>query len=253
MKFFKVLLFISLLCSFGYAGSIVIEKLLSQIKKYEKENAPEKTFIHTDKPYYTTGETIWLKSYLVNGVNHSAIKKSEVLYVELINSNDSIVFKEKQHVSKSDLGVAGSILINEKWDSGNYQLRAYTNYMRNDNSNYFFKKNIAIEKLKEPVKGLDYIDLNNVPVIDTTKVKEDINNTIVSKLEDLTIKFYPEGGTIVANKKNVFGIKALHKNGNGVKIEGVIREKQTKTISSPFRTFDFGLGSVSFIPKINVK
>lgn len=251
MKFFKAFILVVLLSSFAYTSYSVIDDYITKLYKYEIENAPEKTYIHTDKPYYTTGETIWLKSYLINGVNHTTAKKSKVVHIELINPKDSIVFKEKLYVSDADYGAAGNIDIDEKWPSGNYQLRAYTNYMRNDNSKYFFKKNIQIQKIEMPTKNIDYVDLNKVPVIDTSFTKK--NSVEKIKIEGLSINFYPEGGTPVANKNNVYGVKAIDKNGNGVKIEGIIKEKGADDILTPFRTFEFGLGNISFTPKTGTK
>ncbi len=247
MKLFKTFVLVILLSSFSYISYSVIDDYVAKLYKYEVENTPEKTYIHTDKPYYTTGETIWLKSYLVNGVNHTVAKKSKVLHVELINPKDSIVYKEKLYVSDTDYGAAGNIDIDEKWSSGNYQLRAYTNYMRNYDSNYFFKKNIRIQKIEKPTENIDYVNSSKAPVIETSNSKENDNQNI--KIEGLSINFYPEGGTAVPNINNVYGIKAIDKNGNGVKLEGQIRKKGENDILTLFRTFNFGLGVVSFIPK----
>lgn len=45
----------------------------------------EKSYLHIDKPYYLTGDTIWLKGYVVDAVTHKEDAMSRYLYVELIN------------------------------------------------------------------------------------------------------------------------------------------------------------------------
>ena len=46
----------------------------------------EKVYLHTDKHFYSAGETIWLKSYLVNAATHQPSTKSQYVYVELLDS-----------------------------------------------------------------------------------------------------------------------------------------------------------------------
>jgi|GEM_PF-3502841 len=51
------------------------------------KNIPqEKVYLHTDKPYYSAGEDIWFKTYLVNATTHLPYTKSRFVYVELILS-----------------------------------------------------------------------------------------------------------------------------------------------------------------------
>ena len=61
----------------------------------------EKVFIHTDKPFYFTGETIWFKAYCVDASFHTLSPHSRVLYVELINSkghvHDPVLQENRQH------------------------------------------------------------------------------------------------------------------------------------------------------------
>ncbi|HSC37575.1 MAG TPA: hypothetical protein VLD19_06890, partial [Chitinophagaceae bacterium] len=44
----------------------------------------EKTYLHTDRSYYSAGEDIWFKAYLVNGQSNYSTTSSNNLYVELV-------------------------------------------------------------------------------------------------------------------------------------------------------------------------
>ena len=118
--------------------SLVKEKL----ENYSNIEWPEKVYIQTDKSYYSINDNIWFTAYLVNGITHLKSTKSKVLYVELINDQDTIVNKRRLYIN--DVSSKGDFKIKKDWKEGKYVLRAYTNYMRNDDPNYFFQKEIDI-------------------------------------------------------------------------------------------------------------
>ena len=84
----------------------------------------EKIYVHTDKPYYISGERIWLRTYLTDAVSHIPASVSRYVYVELIDPLDSIVTRVK---IRQDEGVYhGHLLIPDDVPEGDYTLRAYT-------------------------------------------------------------------------------------------------------------------------------
>ena len=50
----------------------------------------EKIHVMTDKPYYITGDTIWLRAFVVNAVNHQPVDASKFVYVELISPMNEV-------------------------------------------------------------------------------------------------------------------------------------------------------------------
>jgi TonB-dependent SusC/RagA subfamily outer membrane receptor len=102
----------------------------------------EKVYLHTDKPYYSAGEKLWFKGYLVNAVTHRPKSISEFIYVELISKSDSVFYRAK--IKKDSLGFAGSFNLKPELPSGFYTLRAYTYWMQNATSDFFFNKIIYI-------------------------------------------------------------------------------------------------------------
>ena len=106
-------------------------------------NAPqEKVYLQTDKPYYSAGEDIWFKGYLVNAATLKPTAFSKFIYVELVSKLDSVLYRVK--IKKDSLGFAGHIKLKPEIPSGNYSLRAYTYWMQNISNDFFFSKNILI-------------------------------------------------------------------------------------------------------------
>ncbi|TXG34741.1 TonB-dependent receptor [Seonamhaeicola maritimus] len=212
---------------------LVQEKLSGYIDNY-----PEKVYVQTDKPYYTIGEDIWFNTYLVNGVNHKRTNKSKIVYVELINEKDSIVSKKQLYIFNTS--AAGDFEIKKNWNPGNYMLRAYTNYMRNNEADYFFQKQIPIWDVTKTDSINDIIE-----TIELTSPE-----TQIELQEKPDIQFFPEGGYLIDGLASKVGIKIKDKLNRNITINGVIKDSDNKTISS-FKTFQFGLGIVTLIPETN--
>jgi len=102
----------------------------------------EKVFVHTDKPYYLTGETIWFNAYCTNLKEGHLTELSRVLYVELSNSDNQPVMQLKTSL-KSGVG-HGQMLLSTKLATGSYVLRAYTAWMRNSHQKYFYQQRIMV-------------------------------------------------------------------------------------------------------------
>jgi hypothetical protein len=120
---------------------------LAQLKQnldWQVYNYPqEKIHVMTDKPYYITGDTVWLRAFVVNAVNHQPVDASKFVYVELISPMDEvsmrIKLKERDGVFKGFLPLDPT-----KVAEGEYTLTAYTYFMQNQGEQYFFKKKVKI-------------------------------------------------------------------------------------------------------------
>src|SRR3546814_244938 len=119
-----------------------LNNVTQKLDAYENNSAPEKVYLQTDKELYTVGDTIWFKTYLVNGITHLSSDKSNVVYVELLDPNDSLIVKRKLYADK--VGAYGDIRIEDSMEEGNYSIRAYTKYMLNDREPVLFQKEISI-------------------------------------------------------------------------------------------------------------
>ncbi|MET2986461.1 TonB-dependent receptor plug domain-containing protein [Aureibaculum conchae] len=210
-KLFSFLLFFSyvILCSYSQTKTINTTK--------------EKIYLHIDKSEYYAGEDVWFKAYLVNGNTHSSEALSKVVYVELIAPNDSILARKT--IKIVDSGGYGDFKLSTKLEKGAYTIRAYTNYMRNFDQAYFFRKSIFIKSL-------------------TSETSE----VIVETASKPDVQFFPEGGYLVNDFLNQIGFKAIDSNGNGIDIKGTLIDNLGNRISN-FESSHLGMGAFHFIPK----
>jgi hypothetical protein len=147
MKLKKVILILSLLLGFLTLGFIrnnddLLKKIAAQLELLEKQYPQEKVHVHLDKPYYAIGDTIWFKTYVTIGAEHALSGLSGIVYVDLINDNDSIKRSVKLPLTS---GLAwGDFILSDSLKEGNYRIRAYTNWMRNASEEYFFDKTLYI-------------------------------------------------------------------------------------------------------------
>jgi hypothetical protein len=132
------------LAGFIVADNYPIQKVVLQLNKWALKNPVEKVYLQLDKPYYATGDDIWFKAYTTLGSQHQLTNLSGVLNVELIDDRDSV----KQHIKLPLINglTWGDFALPDTLTEGNYRIRAYTNWMRNAGSEYFFDQHINIIK-----------------------------------------------------------------------------------------------------------
>ncbi|MDR0509970.1 MAG: TonB-dependent receptor plug domain-containing protein [Rikenellaceae bacterium] len=102
----------------------------------------EKLYLHLDKPYYSAGEKIWFKGYLINAITHAPMRLSNYIYVELIDFRQRLVSRIK--VKADSCGFANCIDVKPDLPQGDYCVRGYTRWMRNFDNALFFSRNIRI-------------------------------------------------------------------------------------------------------------
>lgn len=133
-----------------------IDKIINALANWAKVNPVEKVYLHTDKPYYALGDTIWFKAYVTIGSQHQLSALSAALYVDLINENDSILKTLKLPVSAGT--TQGDFALNDEWHEGNYRIRAYTQWMRNAGEDYFYDQVFSIGN---PSNDYSVVSTNN--------------------------------------------------------------------------------------------
>ncbi len=142
----KLLLsFVSLLafCTVSFSQSNDFTKTIAtRFSKLWLQLPQEKVYLHTDKPFYSAGEEIWFKAYLVNASTLFPNTQSRFIYTELVDQSDSVICRVK--IRKDSLGFRGHIKLQPELMAGTYMLRAYTYWMQNVPADYFFKKRIQI-------------------------------------------------------------------------------------------------------------
>jgi uncharacterized protein YfaS (alpha-2-macroglobulin family) len=120
----------------------VISKIVTQLNKWLNNNPVEKVYLQTDKPYYSAGDDIWFKAYVMVNNHHLLSNLSGSVNVELIDELDSVKQWIKVPVTN---GLSwGDFKLPDTLHEGNYRIRAYTNWMRNAGPGYYFDKVINI-------------------------------------------------------------------------------------------------------------
>lgn len=233
--------FLSLfLLNFDTTGDIRIDKILKQLAVYRDSLSQQKVNLHTDKDVYMAGENIWLKCYLLNASSFMPDSLSKEIYVDLIDFSNkhvqSIILRNKGGFSQ------GNVLISDTLAEGNYQLRAYTNWMRNFDSDFYYNKTIKV------------VNPNYENVVTNSKIAdiERFNKKITQLQSAYTLNFFPEGGDLVAGFKSRVAFKAENGLGNGIDVTGTLYSPNGEKIID-FQSGHQGMGFFHFTPQANVK
>jgi len=227
--FFPYLQIGLLLCMFitsptGYAqrldAGISETGLAGRFKQQLSVFPQEKIYLHTDKPYYISGERIWFRAYIADAATHVPFLLSRYVYVELINPSDSIITRVK--IIREEDSYHGHLLIPDNVYEGNYTLRAYTTFMRSQDENYFFTKTVYIG---DPQRK---------------------NIRISTPDSDFDVAFYPEGGQLMMGASCKMTFKAMKSNGQATHIAGKVYDQDGTEISEIHSDY-LGMGSFSHI------
>lgn len=213
--------------SFSFKFESLFDKIVAKLENYRVITPQEKVYLQIDKPYYVAGQTIWFKGYLFDGVTHSIDTISKVLYVDLIEESHGKTVSSR--VLKCDNGTTnGDILLPDSLSEGIYLISAYTNFMRNYDSEYFFNQKIEIRQ--GIVKGK------------TNDTNSDKNNEVAD------LQFFPEGGQAIVGQASKIGFKAVNKLGKGVELNGYVLENNKDTVAL-FQTEHLGMGVFNYTPE----
>ncbi len=102
----------------------------------------EGIFLHHDKPFYFSGENLWFRAYVKNQDHPGQAAVSYVVYADLVNAEGRII---NSACLKLDQNMApGNFYLADSLPTGLYRLRAYSNWMKNFDPDYFFNEDLII-------------------------------------------------------------------------------------------------------------
>ena len=223
----KYLLGVSLLVILGVLNYSTInfqddkvQQLLAKTNLFNLRFPQERVYLHLDRPSYWAGDDIWFKAYVKN----SPINECN-LYIEIINATGDVVNKNIAWVQN---GLAyGDFHLADTLSSGVYQVRAYTNWMRNFDEVWFFRKDLVIWNPRDKKIEAEPVKLRQ---------------------QDIDLQFFPEGGTFVAGVKNRVAFKATDKQGKGIDFEGTIVDESGNKVAD-IKSVYKGIGSFVIQPE----
>ncbi len=181
----SLLLFLFVLVNvsaYAQRDSVPLADIVKRAAQTAQTYPIEKVYLHTDKPYYSVGDTIWLKAYETTTLNLPS-QLSRVIYVEIVNSNSQLVQMLALPVANST--AFGTLPLDKAtYQEGNYHIRAYTKWMANYDHSYFFNKTIQVGKaFDRPVRPLIQLSRemkNDVPVVNAALQFNDENGKPVA-------------------------------------------------------------------------
>ncbi|UIR55685.1 TonB-dependent receptor plug domain-containing protein [Sphingobacterium sp. SRCM116780] len=123
-------------------GQTAIDNLVEKLDNYASKNIKEKVHVHTDKDSYSAGESIWMKLYCTLSPDNVLSNRSRIAYIDILSPNNKTIKSIKIPLT-AGLGI-GDFTIPDSATEGSYRIRAYTQWMRNDSTAYFFDKTIQV-------------------------------------------------------------------------------------------------------------
>jgi hypothetical protein len=216
-------LLIFLLSFSAFCQSSVQEQFAQKLESFSSENYQESVFIHTDKDYYLTGETIKLSVYCLNDLTQKPTGLSRVAYADVVNSKKNTILTARIEL-KNGLG-SGEIYIPTTVPSGYMVLRGYTHWMRNFGPESFYHSVITIIN---PFRKLPTLTApNNVQP---------------------SLSFFPEGGLLIEGIPANVVFQGKSATGQPLDFSGELIDSDS-TVLFAFTPTNKGMGNFQFTPE----
>jgi len=213
-RFFPIIL---LLLSPFY---IWAQKVDSMLTVYADNYPQEKIYIQFDKKLYNPGETIWFKAYIFTGADPSIMSRN--FYAELSDPSGAILQRKVYPISESS--TAGNFDLPKGIRARHLHFRAYTTWMSNFDTAFYFEKDIRIYDKKT-----------------------DSNATVTLIPRQMHLQFFPEGGDMVAGVENMIAFKANDQFGFPMAVKGSVQDKSGKEVLT-FASEHDGMGKFVLTP-----
>ncbi|HEY8930482.1 MAG TPA: carboxypeptidase regulatory-like domain-containing protein [Mucilaginibacter sp.] len=210
-----------------------INSIAAKLKLFTDSVKTEKAYLHFDKPFYATGDTIYFKAYVTAGGQHQLSGVSTVLHVELIGPDNRIAASILPQLNNG-LGW-GDFALPDTLKPGAYHIRAYTNWMRNSAAPDFFDHEILIGAVVS--KGIPEA------AVRPNKQNQPMAAVAGSKTD---VQFLPEGGSLIAGNYSKIAFKAVAPDGTGSNIKGTITDDTGGQVCS-FETSHLGMGVFNIV------
>lgn len=220
----------------------LVDKLLEQTQTYPQE----KIYLQTDKPYYSAGDTIWFKAYMVHATLHQPMPYSRYIYVELINAQNQVIIREK--VRPENEMYYCQMPLDAKIVPGQYSLRAYTNYMRNLDEDFFFRKEIFVGNVIQSGDDAQE-EVLNMPSYEGLSSDNEYES---QERASYDVQFFPEGGHLIAGTLQNIAFKAIDNEGWGCNVNGRIVDDKNQEITT-FQSSHLGMGSFGMYAQLNTQ
>ncbi|MBR0037523.1 MAG: hypothetical protein IJP70_07760 [Bacteroidales bacterium] len=180
----------SLLAQDANSTDLTKEELLRRFLYQNNLMPQERVHVMTDRNHYLSGDTIWMRAFLVDGLYKKPVHYSRFLYVELRDENDALACRVKLHEQpeKGDSVMRGYLPTPPELPTGVYTLVAYTQWMLNGGEKQFFKRNVQLLNVGDMGKNLITDPLTVTTGCDAY---HSIDSTALLKADEAVIVVHP--------------------------------------------------------------
>jgi len=188
--------------NFKYLSSIISFAFLFLSYSFNAQNQfadfeKEKVYIQTNHVFYKPGEEMYFKIYAVQGTNNLPVNQSKVVNFELIDPSGSVVRKSKYTITNGH--AEGFIYFDDEMKGGIYKVKAYTNWIQNEEGKNAFEKEITLQKIVSP-RILMKLDFPKKGYGAGDEVLADFS---MRSLSNLPIPFYEADFTVMHNAEKI--------------------------------------------------
>lgn len=193
-----------------------MQEISQNFTSFQNPIYQEKVFLHTDKSVYVTGEILWFKAYITSANDHKPSSLSHICYVEIIDRKNKAIIQGKIAI---DAGTGdGSFILPASIRTGNYQIRAYTRWMKNFPPEMYFQKVISV--INPGKKMLD---------------------SAGESTQRYHLAFFPAGGRLINGLESKVAFRLMDNNGKGTEGSGIVINDKKDTLTT-FNTDGTGRG-----------
>ncbi|WP_289046495.1 hypothetical protein [uncultured Olleya sp.] len=187
MRYFSLLIITTIsLFSYSQEDNYLAERISNNelFHEYDIENF----YLHTNKNFYFSGESVFFKAYVVNELDNTPNNDTKNLHVNLYDFENKLVSSHMFNVENGS--TFGTVELPESLKSGQYTLQLDTQWNRN------FKPG------------------SNFSIIINNLKTQDFNSSITASTvpSENTVTYYPESGSLVENNENVIYFKVKSDN-----------------------------------------
>lgn len=119
-----------------------LNRLSRSLELYQSKFLKEKVYLHIDRSYFQPGDDVWFKGYIVNSIDNKLSVLSKTLFVTIV-APDGDVIQNGQFLIRNGRAW-GDFSLSPSLSSGQYELIAYSSWMKNFSADEVFRQKINV-------------------------------------------------------------------------------------------------------------
>ena len=165
-----------------------------------------------------------------------------MLHVELVSAQRRVALRQALHLAGG--WASGALALPDALALGTYQLRVYTDWMRNAGPDFFYSRRLHVWPAADSAaagSGPDAKDAERATAAAARSAARRLG-------APPDAQFFPEGGSLVAGLESVVAFKAVDYAGRGLDVAGQVLDTQNHPVAT-FRSAHPGMGTFQLVPQ----